>query len=420
MKPTIAITAGDINGVGYEVILKTLRDPHITEICRPIVYGNAKVAKQHAQTLGEEYTNIQFNIIQDAGQSRDGRLNLITCYPDTTPVQLGVSTPEAGQASFAALERACADMKAGKVHALVTAPINKENIQSDSFQFSGHTEYLTAMFGDYQTADAERPLTLKDRASYPDKSGTRYPTDSQESGRTAERSDSEAVGQQSGQISSAKQQSLMMMVSETMRVALVCNHVAIADIPAQITEEHILQKLTLLNDTLQRDFLVRKPRIAVLALNPHAGDKGLIGEQEQTIIRPTIEKACEQGIWAFGPYSADGFFGSGHFTHFDAVLAMYHDQGLIPFKTLDMSGVNFTAGLPIVRTSPDHGTAYDLAGKNQANHLSFAHALYAAIDILHTRKQNAELIQDPLPFTPREEREDRRPRREFMDFKTTV
>ena len=371
MKPTIAITAGDINGVGYEVILKTLRDPHITEICRPIVYGNAKVAKQHAQTLGEEYTNIQFNLIQDAGQARDGRLNLITCYPDSTPVQLGVSTPEAGQASFAALERACADLKAGKVHALVTAPINKENIQSDSFHFSGHTEYLTAVFGG-----------------------------SQEQGTKS-------------------QESLMMMVSETMRVALVCNHVAIADIPAQITEEHILQKLTLLNDTLQRDFSVRKPRIAVLALNPHAGDKGLIGEQEQTIIRPTIEKACEQGIWAFGPYSADGFFGSGHFTHFDAVLAMYHDQGLIPFKTLDMSGVNFTAGLPIVRTSPDHGTAYDLAGKNQANHLSFAHALYAAIDILHTRKQNAELSKDPLPFTPREDREDRRPRREFMDFKTS-
>ncbi len=371
MKPTIAITAGDINGVGYEVILKTLRDPHITEICRPIVYGNAKVAKQHAQTLGEEYTNIQFNLIQEAGQARDGRLNLITCYPDSTPVQLGVSTPEAGQASFAALERACADLKAGKVHALVTAPINKENIQSDSFHFSGHTEYLTAVFGGSQEQGAK------------------------------------------------SQGSLMMMVSETMRVALVCNHVAIADIPAQITEEHILQKLTLLNETLQRDFSVRKPRIAVLALNPHAGDKGLIGEQEQTVIRPTIEKACEQGIWAFGPYSADGFFGSGHFTHFDAVLAMYHDQGLIPFKTLDMSGVNFTAGLPIVRTSPDHGTAYDLAGKNQANHLSFAHALYAAIDILRTRKQNAELSKDPLPFTPREDREDRRPRREFMDFKTS-
>ncbi|MGN0234720.1 MAG: 4-hydroxythreonine-4-phosphate dehydrogenase PdxA [Paludibacteraceae bacterium] len=365
MKPIIAITAGDINGVGYEVILKTLRDPHITEICRPVVYGNAKVAKQHAQTLGEEYTNMQFNLLQDAGQAKDGRLNLVSCYPDTTPVHLGVSTPEAGQASFAALERACADLKAGKVQALVTAPINKENIQSDKFRFSGHTEYLTSVFA------------------------------------------------------GEGQESLMMMVSETMRVALVCNHVAIADIPAQITEEHILRKLTLLNETLQRDFSVRKPRIAVLALNPHAGDKGLIGDQEQTIIRPTIEKAYEQGIWAFGPYSADGFFGSGHFTHFDAVLAMYHDQGLIPFKTLDMSGVNFTAGLPVVRTSPDHGTAYDLAGKNAANHLSFAHALYAVIDILHTRKANAELTKDPLPFIPREDREDRRPRREFIDFKTS-
>lgn len=370
MKPIIAITAGDINGVGYEVILKTLKDPHITEICRPIVYGNAKVARQHAHTLDEEYSNMQFNIIQDAGQARDGRLNLITCYPDETPVKLGVSTPEAGQASFAALERACADLKGGKVHALVTAPINKENIQSDSFRFSGHTEYLASVFGE------------------PSEDGEKH--------------------------------SLMMMVSETMRVALVCNHVALADIPAQITEEHILLKIRLLSKTLQSDFSCRKPRIAVLALNPHAGDKGLLGTEEQTIIRPAIEKACGEGLCVFGPYSADGFFGSGHFAHFDAVLAMYHDQGLIPFKTLDMSGVNFTAGLPIVRTSPDHGTAYDLAGTNQASPLSFTHALYAAIDILHTRQTNAELTRNPLPFIPREDREDRRPRREFIDFKTTA
>lgn len=370
MKPIIAITAGDINGVGYEVILKTLKDPHIMEICRPIVYGNAKVARQHAHTLDEEYSNMQFNIIQDAGQARDGRLNLITCYPDETPVKLGVSTPEAGQASFAALERACADLRAEKVHALVTAPINKENIQSDSFRFSGHTEYLTSVFGE----------ASEDGAAH----------------------------------------SLMMMVSETMRVALVCNHVALADIPAQVTEEHILLKIRLLNKTLQSDFSCRKPRIAVLALNPHAGDKGLLGTEEQTIIRPAIEKACGEGLCVFGPYSADGFFGSGHFAHFDAVLAMYHDQGLIPFKTLDMSGVNFTAGLPIVRTSPDHGTAYDLAGTNQASPLSFTHALYAAIDILHTRQTNAELTRNPLPFIPREDREDRRPRREFIDFKTTA
>lgn len=352
------------------MILKTLKDPHIMEICRPIVYGNAKVARQHAHTLDEEYSNMQFNIIQDAGQARDGRLNLITCYPDETPVKPGVSTPEAGQASFAALERACADLRAEKVHALVTAPINKENIQSDSFRFSGHTEYLTSVFGEASE-------------------------------------DGEA-------------HSLMMMVSETMRVALVCNHVALADIPAQITEEHILLKIRLLNKTLQTDFSCRKPRIAVLALNPHAGDKGLLGTEEQTIIRPAIEKACGEGLCVFGPYSADGFFGSGHFAHFDAVLAMYHDQGLIPFKTLDMSGVNFTAGLPIVRTSPDHGTAYDLAGTNQASPLSFTHALYAAIDILHTRQTNAELTRNPLPFIPREDREDRRPRREFIDFKTTA
>ncbi len=365
MKPTIAITAGDINGVGYEIILKAIADPHICEICRPILYGNAKVARQHAQTLGEDYTKLQFNIIESPRQTKDGRLNLITCYPDDTPVQFGVSTPEAGKASFAALERACADLKAGAVDALVTAPINKENIQSDLFRFSGHTEYLTSTFGEGK-------------------------------------------------------ESLMMMVSDMMRVALVCNHVPIVRVPQMITEERILAKLGVLNETLKMDFTIEKPRIAVLALNPHAGDNGLIGKEEQEIIKPAIEKANEQGIWAFGPYSADGFFGSGHFTHFDAVLAMYHDQGLIPFKTLDMNGVNYTAGLPIIRTSPDHGTAYDLAGKNEAKAYSFSHALYMAIDILRTRAQNKELKKNPLPFESHEEHEDRRPRREFVDFKTTT
>ncbi len=365
MKPVIAITAGDINGVGYEVILKSISDPHICEICRPVVYGNAKVARRHAHTLGEEYSNIQFNLIDSPKQAKDGRLNLITCYADDTPLNFGESTPEAGKASFASLERACADMKAGLVDALVTAPISKENIQSDTFRFSGHTEYLTSVFGD------------------------------------------------------GKQDSLMMMVSETMRIALVCNHVPIARVPQMITGERILAKLTVLNTTLQNDFSIEKPRIAVLALNPHAGDNGLIGKEELEIIRPAVEKANEQGILTFGPYSADGFFGSGKFSHFDAVLAMYHDQGLIPFKVLDMSGVNYTAGLPVIRTSPDHGTAYDLAGKNASNHLSFAHALYMAIDLLHTRALNRELKKNPLPFTPPEEREDRRPRREFADFKTT-
>ena len=347
MKPTIAITAGDINGVGYEIILKSLINPHICEICRPIVYGNAKVARQHMQTMDEEYRNIQWNIIQDPKQAKDGRLNLITCYGDETPVQLGVSTPEAGQASLKSLQRACQDLKNGLVHAIVTAPINKDNIQSDDFRYSGHTEYLTQQFGNGKD-------------------------------------------------------SLMMMISDRMRVALVCNHTPIAKVAETITEERILSKLAVLNETLKKDFSCRKPRIAVLALNPHAGDNGLIGEEETNIIRPAVAKAQEQGIWAFGPYSADGFFGAGQYNHFDAVLAMYHDQGLAPFKALDMSGVNFTAGLPVVRTSPDHGTAYNLAGKNEADATSMLHAIYAAIGILREREENEKLLSNQLVVEIRE------------------
>ena len=347
MKPTIAITAGDINGVGYEIILKSLANPHICEICRPIVYGNAKVARQHMQTMDEEYRNIQWNIIQDPKQAKDGRLNLISCYGDETPVQLGVSTTEAGQASLKSLQRACQDLKNGLVHAIVTAPINKDNIQSDDFRYSGHTEYLTQQFGNGKD-------------------------------------------------------SLMMMISDRMRVALVCNHTPIAKVAETITEERILSKLAVLNETLKMDFSCRKPRIAVLALNPHAGDNGLIGKEETNIIRPAIAAAQEKGIWAFGPYSADGFFGAGQYNHFDAVLAMYHDQGLAPFKALDMSGVNFTAGLPVVRTSPDHGTAYNLAGKNEADATSMLHAIYAAIDILHRRADNEKLLANQLVVEVRE------------------
>ena len=349
MKPTIAITAGDINGVGYEVLIKSLVDSHITEICRPIVYGNAKVARQHMQTLDEEYRNIQWNIINDPKQAKDGRLNLITCYSDETPVQLGVSTTEAGQASLKSLQRACQDLKTGLVHAIVTAPINKDNIQSDDFRFAGHTEYLTEQFGEGKD-------------------------------------------------------SLMMLISEQMRVALVCNHTPIAKVAETITIERILSKLTILNQTLKTDFTIRKPRIAVLALNPHAGDNGLIGEEEQTIIRPAIAQAQEQGIEAYGPYSADGFFGAGEYRYYDAILAMYHDQGLAPFKALDMSGVNYTAGLPIVRTSPDHGTAYALAGKNEADPQSMLHAIYMAIDTLKARITNTQLEAGKLIWEPKVEK----------------
>ena len=324
MKPIIAITAGDTNGVGYEVILKALLEAHIFEIMRPVIYGNAAVAKIHIQTLSEEYRNINWNMIDSADQAKDGRLNLITCYTDNVP-------------------------------ALVTAPLNKEALNG------GHTEYLEQQFGG---------------------------------------------------------QSLMMLCSGNLRVALVCNHVSIADIPGQITEERILTKLTLLNNSLKRDFGLEKPRIAVLALNPHAGDAGLLGKEEQEIIAPAIQKANGQGIWAFGPYPADGFFGSGHFSRFDAVLAMYHDQGLIPFKTLDMSGVNYTAGLNIVRTSPDHGTGYDIAGKNMADEHSMRNAIFMALDIIKARAAYDENTANPLPFIEREDKEGR-PRREFIDFKTT-
>ena len=337
------------------MIIKSLLNGYVFEVMRPVIYGNAAVAKQHIHTLDEEYRNITWNTIDSPEQAKDGRLNLITCYTDNLPVELGKNTEASNKAAKAALDRACADLQAGRVQALVTAPLNKEALGG------GHTEYLEKRFqGD----------------------------------------------------------ELMMLCSGSLRVALVCNHVALADIPAQITEERIIQKMTLLNKSLKRDFGLEKPRIAVLALNPHAGDAGLLGKEEQEIIVPAIEKAKEQGIWAFGPYAADGFFGTGHFTHFDAVLAMYHDQGLIPFKTLDMSGVNYTAGLNIVRTSPDHGTGYDIAGKNQADESSMRNALFMAIDVLRKREEYDELTANPLPFIVREDKEGR-PRREFIDFKTT-
>ena len=366
MKPIIAITTGDTNGIGYEVIIKSLLWGYVFEIMRPVIYGNAVVAKQHFQTLNEEYRNITWNFIDTPEQAKDGRLNMITCYPDNLPVQFGTPSEAANNAAKASLERACKDLKAGKVQALVTAPLNKEALKG------GHTEFLTEQFG------GERLSVTGD----------------------------------------GLQESLMMLCSGNLRVALVCNHVAIADIPAQITEERILTKLDILHRSLLRDFGLEKPRIAVLALNPHAGDQGLLGKEEQEIIIPAMEKAKAKGMWVFGPYAADGFFGSERYTQFDAVLAMYHDQGLIPFKTLDMAGVNFTAGLPIIRTSPDHGTGYDIAGKNQADEASMRNALFMAIDVLRQRAEYDALTADPLPFIERNEGEGK-PRREFIDFKTT-
>lgn len=358
-KPVIAISTGDPNGVGYEIIIKTLANPHILEVCTPVIFGNQHVLKEWQKTLDEELHGWHTNLISNIDEAQTDKVNIINVYPDTLSLRFGESTKEGGEASFLSLSKACDALESGKAQALVTAPINKENIQSDKFRFTGHTEYITSRFG-------------------------------------------------------AGKESLMMMASEQMRIALVCNHIPLQKVAECVTEENILKKLRILNTSLVNDFLIRYPRIAVLALNPHAGDKGLLGEEEQTIISPAVKKAAEEGINAFGPYTADGFFGSGKYRHFDAILAMYHDQGLIPFKSLDMSGVNYTAGLNVIRTSPDHGTAYDLAGKNEASPLSFEHALYMALDLLKNRAITAEITLNPLPV--KERIPERREPREFKGF----
>ena len=339
----VGITHGDFNGVGYEVILKMLDDPRILELCTPVVYGSAKIAAYYRKGL-ELAFNIPFIQIQQASQARTDAVNIVNVIGQEAHIAPGESTPEAGEAAFIALERAVADLKEGTIDVLLTAPINKANIQSDTFRFAGHTEYLASACG-----DGAEPL--------------------------------------------------MILFNDRIRVALVTTHLPLAKIAEAITEDAIVAKLQLFNQSLTADFAIVKPRIAVLSLNPHAGDGGLLGAEEKEIIAPAIERARNQlKIHAFGPYPADGFFGNGLYTKFDGVLAMYHDQGLAPFKTLAMeSGVNFTAGLPYVRTSPDHGTGYDIAGKGVASEASMRAALYAAIDIFRSRRTHEEMTASPLP-----------------------
>lgn len=339
----VGITHGDFNGVGYEVILKMLDDPRILKLCTPVVYGSAKIAAYYRKGL-ELAFNIPFNQIQQASQARTDAVNIVNVIGQEAHIAPGESTPEAGEAAFIALERAVADLKEGTIDVLLTAPINKANIQSDTFRFAGHTEYLASACG-----DGAEPL--------------------------------------------------MILFNDRIRVALVTTHLPLAKIAEAITEDAIVAKLQLFNQSLTADFAIVKPRIAVLSLNPHAGDGGLLGAEEKEIIAPAIERARNQlKIHTFGPYPADGFFGNGLYTKFDGVLAMYHDQGLAPFKTLAMeSGVNFTAGLPYVRTSPDHGTGYDIAGKGVASETSMRAALYAAIDIFRSRRTHEEMTASPLP-----------------------
>ncbi len=338
-KLKIGISIGDVNGIGMEVIIKALYENRILEYFTPIVYGHAKVASFHRKAAG--IGDFSFNIIQHPDQANPKRANLINCWDEDVKITLGEQNEIGGKYAFLSLERATEDLISGKIDALVTAPINKSNIQQEGFEFSGHTEYLQAKAG-------------SDR-------------------------------------------SLMFMLCEDVRVGIVTGHIPVKSIAEQITEEKILEKLILMNNSLKKDFWVQKPKIAVLGLNPHAGDQGLIGDEDDQIIVPAIQKANEMGVFCFGPYAADGFFAGDAYTKFDAVLAMYHDQGLIPFKHLARrQGVNYTAGLPFVRTSPDHGTGYDIAGKNLASEASFLEALFAAKQLVMNRRENEQLSENPL------------------------
>lgn len=339
-KIRVGVTHGDINGIGYEVILKTFSEPRLYEDQAVVIYGSPKVAAYHKKAL--DLNAVQLNTIASAKEAQVGRLSIINCTDDEVKVELGQPTAMAGKASFQALERAVADLKAGLIDVLVTAPINKHTIQSPEFAFPGHTEYLEASLGDGKKA-------------------------------------------------------LMIMASHLLKVAVVTGHIPLADVPGTIQVQPLLQTLKVFNRSLMVDFGIRKPRIAVLGLNPHAGDGGVIGKEDQEVVAEAVRKAQEHRICCFGPIPADGLFGSGEYQKYDGILAMYHDQGLIPFKVLSMeSGVNFTAGLPYVRTSPAHGTAYDLAGQNLASEASFREAYYMACDVFKNRQLHADITSNPL------------------------
>lgn len=338
-KIIVGISQGDINGIGYEVIIKALMDNRIFDMCIPVVYGSPKVAAYHRKALN--INNFSFNNVRSADEVNPKRANIISCVDENIRVELGKSTEQAGTSAFVALEKATGDLKEGKIDVLVTGPINKQNIQSEEFKFAGHTEYLQEKFN------------------------------------------SDDV--------------LMLMINDYFKIGVVTGHIPISKISESLTKEKIISKINILHKSLVSDFGIRKPRIAVLGLNPHSGDNGLIGNEELETIIPALDEAREANILAFGPFPADGFFGAGSYTKFDAVLAMYHDQGLIPFKSMAFDGgVNFTAGLSTVRTSPAHGTAYELAGKNEASADSFRKAIYNACDIFKARKGFKEITANPL------------------------
>lgn len=340
-KVVVGISQGDLNGIGLEIILKTLMEPGLSEICVPVLFSSQKTVSYWRKTLNLEEFN--FNPLRDFNQIHSKKPNVYICYEEEVNIEIGKATPISGKYAKISLEMATQALLDKHIDVLVTAPIHKHNMQEAGFAYPGHTEYLGEKLG-----------------------GT----------------------------------PLMLLCSNDLRVALVTTHVPIKNVSENITTDKVLAKITQLHQTLQKDFGIRKPKIAVLGLNPHAGENGAIGDDEIKSIIPAIDKAKET-MMVYGPYSADGFFGNNTQTQFDGVLAMYHDQGLIPFKTLAFnSGVNYTAGLNYIRTSPDHGTAYEIAGKDIADTSSFKEALYAAIDIYRARNLNEEITKNPLAFSP--------------------
>lgn len=348
MRLKIGITQGDTNGVGWEVILKIFSDNRLTELFTPVIYGSGAAAAYYQKRLND-IEPVKFVVVDSAERAQQGRVNLVECGAKELSVTPGKPSKAGGEAAAAALNKAIKELKDGAIDAMVTAPIDKEMIQSETFSFTGHTEFLA-----------------KELEGEP----------------------------------------LMIMTSELMRVGLATIHVPVAEVAQSLSKELIVERINQINASMRQDFGVVRPKVAVLALNPHAGDGGLLGKEEQDIIKPAIVEAYEGGVLAFGPFAADGFFASGQFKNYDAILAMYHDQGLAPFKTLTPNGVNFTASLSEVRTSPDHGVAYDIAGKGIADEQSMRNAIYDAIDIVQRRSEWEEWNANPLQHFEREKGRD--------------
>jgi len=339
-KVVVGITQGDSNGIGYEVIIKALSDPRILDMFTPVVYGSSKIFSFYKKTV-PEIEDIATNAVNSAKEAHPKRINIVNVLPDNAYAEPGKATSDSAKAAISALEAAIKDLKEGDIDVLVTGPINKKAMVGEGFGFPGHTEYIQKAFGATDVT--------------------------------------------------------MFMISSRLKLGVVTGHIPLKDVASSISEEKILSKLRLMNASLQQDFCIGHPRIAVLSLNPHSGDGGLLGDEEQRIIIPAIKKAQDEGILAFGPFSPDGFFGLGHYSNFDATLAMYHDQGLSPFKALAFEdGVNFTAGLPVIRTSPDHGTAFEKAGRDEADPRSMRAAIFAAIDIYFNRMDWMDLQEGKM------------------------